>query len=97
MGKKCLIVYSSFTGNTEKVALRFKSTFEQNGWECDIFKIRKKAEDILNPHFDVNDYDFMCVGSGIMSHLPYNEILNVLRRLRLGLDQIGRASCRERV
>ena len=86
MAKKCLIAYSSFTGNTEKVALRFKSTFEQNGWECDIFKIRKKAEDILNPPFDVNDYDFMCVGSGIMSHLPYNETLNVLRRLRLGLD-----------
>lgn len=86
MGKKCLIVYSSFTGNTEKVAQRFKSTFEKNGWESDIFKIRKKAEDILNPPFDINDYDFMCVGSGIISHLPYNEILNVLRRIRLGFD-----------
>ena len=86
MGKKCLIIYSSFTGNTEKVGLRFKSTFERNGWECDIFKIRKKAEDILHPPFDINDYDFLCVGSGIMVHLPYNEILNVLRRLRLGID-----------
>lgn len=86
MSKKCLIMYSSYTGNTEKVALRFKSTFERNGWECDIFKIRKKAEDILNPPFDVNNYDFICVGSGIRVHLPYNEILNVLRRLRLGID-----------
>jgi len=86
MSKKCLIIYSSYTGNTEKVALRFKSTFERNGWECDIFKIRKKAEDILNPPFDVNNYDFICVGSGIRVHLPYNEILNVLRRLRLGID-----------
>jgi hypothetical protein len=86
MSKKCLILYSSYTGNTEKVALRFKSTFERNGWECDIFKIRKKAEDILNPPFDVNNYDFICVGSGIRLHLPYNEILNVLRRLTYGID-----------
>jgi hypothetical protein len=86
MGKKCLIIYSSITGNTEKVALRFKSTFEREGWECDIFKIRKRAEDILNPPFDIHSYDFLCAGSGIMVHLPYNEILNVLRRLRLGMD-----------
>jgi hypothetical protein len=86
MGKKCLIMYSSYTGNTEKVALRFKSTFERNGWACDVFKIRKKAEDILNPPFDVKDYDFLCAGSGIRAHLPYNETLNVLRRFRLGMD-----------
>ena len=86
MGKKCLILYSSITGNTKKVALRIKSTFERNGWECDRFKIRKKEEDILNPPFDIYEYDFMCVGSGIMVHLPYNEILNLLRRLRLGMD-----------
>jgi hypothetical protein len=86
MGNKCLIIYSSLSGNTEKVALRFKSTFEKNGWECDIFKIRKRAEDILNPPFDIYSYDFVCVGSGIRAHLPYNETLNVLRRLRLGMD-----------
>ncbi len=86
MGKRCLIVYSSITGNTEKVADRFKSTFERNGWTCDSFKIRKTADDILNPKFNVKDYDFFCVGSGIRSHLPYNETLNLLRRLRLGTD-----------
>ena len=86
MGKRCLIIYSSLTGNTEKVALRFKSTFERNNWDCDIFKIRKIAQDILNPPFFINNYDFVCVGSGIMVHLPYNEILNVIRRLRLGMD-----------
>jgi hypothetical protein len=86
MGKKCLIIYSSLTGNTEKVALRFESTFEKNGWECDIFKIRRKAEDVLNPLFDINNYDFMCVGSGVIAHLPYSEILSVLRRLIFGFD-----------
>jgi hypothetical protein len=86
MGKKCLIIYSSYTGNTEKVAMRFKSTFEREGWECDVFKIRKKAEDILHPSFDINTYDFVCIGSGLRVHLPYNEILNLLRGLRLGMD-----------
>jgi hypothetical protein len=86
MGNKCLIMYSSYTGNTEKVALRFRDTFEKQGWQCDIFKIRKKAEDILNPPFDYHNYDFMCVGSGLRVHLPYNETLNVLRRWRLGMD-----------
>ena len=88
MGKKCLIIYSSHTGNTEKVASRFKSTFEKNGWECDIFKIRRKAEDILSPPFDplLTDYDFMCVGSGIYFHYPYSEIVNLIRRLNYGID-----------
>ncbi|OFW58704.1 MAG: hypothetical protein A2133_08310 [Actinobacteria bacterium RBG_16_64_13] len=86
MARNCLIVYSSYTGNTEKVAERFGATFEKNGWVCDSVKIRKRADDILNPKFEINAYDFVCVGSGIRSHLPYNETLNVLRRLRLGTD-----------
>lgn len=86
MGKKCLILYSSYTGNTEKVAARFKITLESNGWACDSVKVRKIADDILNPKFDIEEYDLVCVGSGIRSHLPYNEVLNVLRRLRLGTD-----------
>lgn len=85
-GKRCLIVYSSYTGNTEKVAGRIRATFEKHGWCCDNVKIRRRAEDILEPPFRVEDYAFVCVGSGIRSHLPYNEILNVLRRLRLGED-----------
>jgi hypothetical protein len=86
MGNKCLIMYSSHTGNTEKVAQRFKETFEKNGWECDMFRVRKKAEDILRPPVNLNEYDFLCVGSGIISHLPYGEILYVIKRLLYGVD-----------
>jgi hypothetical protein len=86
MGKKCLITFSSFTGNTEKVALRFKETFEKNGWQCDIFKVRKNAEDILRPPYDIRQYDFICAGSGLRAHLPYNEVLNMLRGFRTGMD-----------
>jgi hypothetical protein len=86
LGKKCLIIYSSYSGNTEKVAWRFKSTFEHQGWECDVFKVERNPSHILNPPYDVKDYDFVAAGSGIRVHLPYNEILNVLRRFRLGCD-----------
>ena len=86
MSKKCLIIYSSHSGNTEKVALRFKSTFEKNGWSCDLFKVRRKAEDILRPPYNPDDYDFLCAGSGIASHLPYSEILLLIRKLIYGFD-----------
>jgi hypothetical protein len=86
MVKKCLVTYSSYSGNTEKVALRFKETFENNGWQCDLFKVRKEADDILRPPFDIPSYDFVCAGSGLRAHLPYNEVLNMLRGFRTGMD-----------
>jgi len=86
MAKKCLILYSSYTGNTEKVAERFKSTFEKNGWKCDMYKVRRRHEDIFNLPFDLDNYDFVCIGSGIILHLPYSEILNALRWLIYDID-----------
>jgi flavodoxin len=78
--KKGLILYQTMTGNTEKVALRFKAVFERKGWECDIFKIDKET-DADNLPFDFKDYDFICVGSGVYSALPGKEITKVLDRV----------------
>ncbi len=78
MGKRCLITYSSYTGNTEKVAHKFRETFVNSGWQCDLFQVRKNADDILRPPFDIRSYDFVCAGSGLRAHLPYNEVLNML-------------------
>ena len=86
MGKKCLIIYASHSGNTEKVALRIQSIFKKNGWSSDIFKVRKNAEDILRPSINLDDYDFLCVGSGINNHLPYSEIRLIIRKLQHGWD-----------
>ena len=86
MAKKCLIIYSSLTRNTENVAIRFKSTFEKNGWSCDMFRVRRRSEDILHPPYKLDDYDFLCVGSGVISHLPYSEILMVINKLIYGFD-----------
>jgi len=85
MSQRSLIIYSSHSGNTEKVAFRFKETFEKHGWGLDIFRVDKKT-DINNPPFDFNDYEFVCVGSGIILHLPYNEILMLIRRRIFGID-----------
>jgi hypothetical protein len=86
MTKKCLILYSSYTGHTEKVANRFKSTFEKNSWECDIYKVRRKPEDIFNLPFDLTNYDILCAGSGVISHLPYSEVLSAIRYMIYHLD-----------
>ena len=94
MGKRCLIIYTSLSGNTEKVAVRFKSTFEKHGWQCDIFKIDRKP-DLKNLPFDFKDYDFVCVGSGLRMHLPYDAILRVVRKQFFGVDQGTRGETRE--
>jgi len=62
--RKALIVYASVTGNTEKVALRFKQVFEKYGWKCDAFKITKKT-DVRHPPFNYRDYDMLCIGGPV--------------------------------
>ncbi len=75
--RKSLILYQSLTGNTEKVALRFKKVFENKGWQCDIFKVDKDT-DSANLPFQFADYDFMCAGSGVYAALPGKEITEVM-------------------
>lgn len=73
MPNKSLILYSSWGGNTEKVAFRFKQVFEKMGWECDTLKVTKKT-DVKNPPVRLDDYDLLCVGSLIIGGLPTKEI-----------------------
>jgi hypothetical protein len=75
--KRGLIIYQTMTGNTEKVALRFKKVFEKKGWECDIFKVDKDTS-IDNLPFDFQDYDFLCAGSGVYMSLPGKELVDIL-------------------
>ncbi len=77
MASKSIILYASLTGNTEKVASRFKQVFEKKGWECDMFKVDRNT-DVHNPPFNLEDYDFLCVGSYVMLELPAEEIINVM-------------------
>jgi hypothetical protein len=77
--KRSLIMYASRTNNTTKVAERFKSTLERNGWQCDIFKIQQKGDAMTFPYYNFKDYDLICIGSGINMHAPYEELLEVIR------------------
>jgi flavodoxin len=69
MTRKGLIVYASHTGNTEKVALRFKKVFEEQGWACDCIKAAKGMQPV-NPE----DYDLVCIGSPILAGVHAKEI-----------------------
>ena len=79
MAQKCLILYASRTGNTEKVAKVFQKTFEKNGWECDVFKVSKDT-DISKLPYDYKDYDFICVGSPVFHGNAPQEIINAIRK-----------------
>jgi flavodoxin len=47
MVKKYLITYTSYTGSTEKVALRYKETYEKQGWHSKCVKTRTIFSDLL--------------------------------------------------
>jgi hypothetical protein len=83
--KRSLIVFSSLTGNTAKVAERFKSTFLKNGWECDMHRLALNF-DYMNPPFKYQDYDLVCVGSGLIMHLPSEVVLNSIQRQFYDID-----------
>lgn len=85
--KKSLVMYASHTNNTTKVAERFKTTLEKNGWGCDIAKIEKDGDPSAFP-YKIKDYDLVCAGSGINLHQPYSELIAVIRIPRYGFDPL---------
>jgi multimeric flavodoxin WrbA len=77
MPRKSFILYSSITGNTEKVALRFKKVFESKGWQCDSLKINRKTN-LKEIPYKLEDYDIICVGSPILAGLPTREMQDAI-------------------
>lgn len=55
---KCVIVYFSGTGNSEYVAKKFKSEFEEHDIACDLI-------DISSNHNIISDYDYYVFGGPI--------------------------------
>jgi len=76
--KKNLIVYGSITQNTEKVAFEIDKAFSRHGWQSDLKKIHQ-GYNVLNPDFDFNDYDFVCVGSPVIWRLPLEAVVRLMR------------------
>jgi flavodoxin len=79
MTRKSLIVYSSLTGNTEKVAVRFAQVFKKKGWEYDLVKVDTNT-DFFNPGFAFEDYDFLCVGSPVQLNSPAETIIKIMNK-----------------
>jgi hypothetical protein len=70
--KKALVLYCSYTGNTEKVAKAIDEGLKEAGMETSLLKF-DEAE-----HIDYFDYDLVCVGAPSYSWTvpqPFNEYL----------------------
>lgn len=77
MANKCLIMYESMTGNTEKVGMTFKKVFEKKGWEVTTYKVDKRS-DPANLPFKFEDYDFLCIGTPVIENRPSMHMIRVL-------------------
>ena len=75
--RKNLILFASNTGNTKKVAEELKRSFYRHGWES-VLKEIPQDYDVKNPDFDFDDYDFLSVGSPVISELPLPRVREVL-------------------
>lgn len=73
---KVLNLYFSSTGNTEKVAKKIDETTRELGYPVDTVKIVSK-----DMSFDILDYDFIFVGSGVYGQLPGKSLTDLNRAL----------------
>ena len=78
MKGKALIIYSSITGNTEKVANWFRETFEHYCMEVTMVKIKNRmdwSQYAGNTYFE--DYDVVCIGSPIIAGAPTTAMIKL--------------------
>ena len=80
MNRRNLIYYSSFTGNTQLVANAIGGVFDKQGWENDYVKVGKDF-DPKNHDIDFLSYDFLCIGSPVLWHVPYDPLLWGIRSI----------------
>ena len=71
---KAMIVYSSITGNTEKIANAFADTFREYNIEPTLRKLEGNyvGEKILD--YSHNDYDFFVIGTPVIASIPYHDL-----------------------
>lgn len=70
---KALIIYSSITGNTEKIANAFAETFREYNIAPILQKLEGnyKGEKIDPPN--QGEYDFLCLGTPVIAGIPYHD------------------------
>lgn len=70
---KALIVYSSITGNTEKIAEAFAETFREYNIAPTLMKLEGNylGEQMDPPN--IGAYDFLCLGAPVIAGIPYHD------------------------
>ena len=71
--KSALIVYSSSTGNTEKVANSIKEGLQDSGFKVDLKKAQEASE------VDFFSFDLVCVGSPSIEWQPAKPMVDLLK------------------
>lgn len=70
---KALILYSSITGNTEKIAKAFAETFRAYNITPTLMKLEGNyLGDQMDPP-NTADYDFLCLGTPVIAGIPYHD------------------------
>jgi flavodoxin len=70
---KTVVVYSTRSGNTEKVAQEIASELD-----CQTIKISKDSSSAI---LELNDFDLVFIGTGIRGGEPREELLSYLERV----------------
>ena len=72
---KSLVLYSSITGNTEKVAKRIAEVLKQKQYDVAFIKV----DEITN--IDLLAYDLVFLGSAVHQWLPTKTMMNYVKRM----------------
>jgi len=78
-----LVLYSSLTGNTEKVAQRIERTLKDTKFEVDCIKVEKEME------IDLYHYDLIFMGSPVIQWLPTKSMIDSVTKMLGGYVKAG--------
>jgi AhpD family alkylhydroperoxidase len=75
---KALILYDSFTGNTEKVVEKIYETLKKYKNFTEIVKLKTKKD--FNEHVEILDFDIVFIGSPVIQFLPSINLMNFCKK-----------------
>lgn len=75
--RNAIIMYSSITGNTEKVAQVFEAVLKAHNFNTALEKVYPQRDYASDPIF-FDDCDLLCLGAPIIAALPYRELSSVI-------------------
>ena len=73
---KSLVLYDSFTGNTEKVVDRICKVLEERGVGIERIKVKKGFDETVEMH----DYDLVFIGSPVIQFLPSVNLMEFCKK-----------------